>query len=162
RALMRAHGPALMARAPAPLGPRTLGAPHSWGPALMALRGAPAAATDGACKPPRPDPAPRRRGSQHTEQPCGTTPTANSAPSPPALAVGAQAAVVQRPSYSETELSGKARAKNAQWAALVVRALRPIIPKTKIVKPHAVRRSLRARMTGSLDPTRHTDGEENA
>ena len=43
-----------------------------------------------------------------------------------------------------------------------MRALRPIMPKKKIAKPHAVRRTLRARMTGSLDPTRHTDGEENA
>lgn len=33
------------------------------------------------------------------------------------------------------------------------------MPKTKIVKPQAVRRSLRARMTGSLDRTRHTDGK---
>jgi len=64
--------------------------------------------------------------------------------------------------YSKTPFSGRARAKNAQCATLVVRALRPIMPKKKIVKPHAVRRSLRARMTGSLDPTRHTDGEENA
>ena len=64
--------------------------------------------------------------------------------------------------YSETAFGGKARAKNAQCATLVVRAPRPTMPKMKIVKPHAVRRSLRARMTGSLDPTRHTDGEDNA
>jgi len=73
-------------------------------------------------------------------------------------ALGARAGMVQRSSYSKTALCGKARAKNAQCAALVVRALRPIIPNKKIVKPHAVRRSLRARMTGSLDPTRHTGG----
>jgi hypothetical protein len=64
--------------------------------------------------------------------------------------------------YSKTPLGGKARANNAQCATLVVRALRPIIPKKKIVKPHAVRRSLRARITGSLDPTRHTNGKDNA
>src|SRR5262245_5059708 len=156
-------GPALK-RAHVPRSWRALLAPHSWGPALLSWPRAMAGRSD-------------RRGLQvhaarssakraaRQDQPCGTARTANAArqsPSPPGLALGAQAAVVQRPSYSETELSGKARAKNAQWAALVVRALRPIIPKKKIVKPHAVRRSLRARMTGSLDPTRHTDGEENA
>ncbi len=68
----------------------------------------------------------------------------------------------ERSNYSKTVFDGKARPKNAQCATLVVRALRPIMPKKKSVKPHAVRRSLRARMTGSLDPTRHTDEEDNA
>jgi hypothetical protein len=77
----------------------------------------------------------------------------------PTLARGSERRLQRDQWYSA--LGGKARVKNAQCAALVVRALRPIIPKKKIVKPHAVRRSLRARMTGSLDRTRHTDGEDN-
>jgi hypothetical protein len=80
----------------------------------------------------------------------------------PTLARGSERRLQRDQCYSETALGGKARVKNAQCAALVVRALRPIIPKKKIVKPHAVRRNLRARMTGSLDRTRHTDGEDNA